>query len=184
MPLTIFIRWVLSHLTFFVVLFSAVYIYLNRAELWSDEVSKTPHRVISKAQTVNKKQADSSELIKKTSKLESADKNQAKNEKSYLKYGNIVIQEREQLLYPGDVEDKEPALTMQKFDTVQTNKPKAGSIQNKNLQKQMRARQKQLQNQMVSLIPVSKEKSENHNKPSDKEKSELISVKPIIESSK
>jgi len=183
-PLTIFIRWVLSHLTFFVVLFSAVYIYLNRAELWSDEVSKTPHRVISEAQAVNKKQADSSDLTKKTSKPEGDDKNQAKNEKSYLKYGNIVIEKSEQLLYPGDVEDAEPALTIQKSGSVQRLKPKAGSIQNKNLQKQIRARQKQLQNQMVSLLPVSKEKSENYNKPSDKEKSELISVKPIIDSSK
>ena len=184
MPLTIFIRWVLSHLTLFVVLFSAVYIYLNRTELWPDEVSKTPHRVISEAQTVNKKQTDSSDLTSKTSKPRGVDKNQEENEKSYLKYGNIVIQEREQLLYPGDVDDKEPALTMQKFDTVQRLKPKAGSIQNKNLQKQIRARQKQLQNQMVSLIPMSKENSENYNKPSDKEKSELISVRPIIESSK
>ena len=184
MPLTIFIRWVLSHLTLFVVLFSAVYIYLNRTELWPDEVSKTPYREISEAQTVNKKQADSPDLTKKTSKPGGADKNQTKNEKSYLKYGNIVIEKSEPLLYPGDVEDKEPALTMQKFATVQTNKPKAGNIQNKNLQKQIRARQKQLQNQMVSLIPVSKENSENYNKPSDKEKSELISVRPIIESSK
>lgn len=60
-------------------------------------------------------------------------------------------------------------------------KPKAGSFQDKKLQAQIYTRQKQLQNQMISLIPISKKKGESYDKLTSKEKSEVKPVFPLTE---
>ncbi len=60
-------------------------------------------------------------------------------------------------------------------------KPKAGSFQDKKLQAQIYTRQKQLQNQMISLIPFSEKKGESNDKLTSKEKSEVKPVFPLTE---
>lgn len=189
------IRWLFSHLTLIVVLSLILYFYWNRNEIWSDNTTE-PHKIVtSDVRTENEKiDLNRAELTVNNEDIIKIEKKSQKNEKSILKYGNIVKDSEKKILYPGDVIDSdnessvfsEQVTKVQQNETPQSSQSETAHFKDEDLQKQIRSRQKQLQNQMVSLIPISSNKDNKYakqagTKKSLKEKSELENVQPLTE---